>query len=50
LGIRNAIRKAYALEEAPLPKDVESIAARWHPYCSVATWYLWRSLDGQAAL
>ena len=50
LGIRNAIRKAYALEEAPLPKDVESIAARWHPYCSVASWYLWRSLDGQAAL
>jgi DNA-3-methyladenine glycosylase II len=50
LGIRNAIRKAYALEEVPLPKDVESIAARWHPYCSVASWYLWRSLDGQAAL
>ena len=50
LGIRNAIRKAYALEEAPLPKDVESIAVRWHPYCTVASWYLWRSLDGQAAL
>jgi DNA-3-methyladenine glycosylase II len=50
LGIRNAIRKAYALEEAPLPKDVETLAARWHPYCSVASWYLWRSLDGEAAL
>jgi DNA-3-methyladenine glycosylase II len=50
LGIRNAIRKAYALQEVPQPKDVESIAERWHPYCSVACWYLWRSLDGQAAL
>ena len=50
LGIRNAIRKAYGLEEAPLPKDVEAIAVRWHPYCSVASWYLWRSLDGEAAL
>lgn len=50
LGIRNAIRKAYGLEEAPRPKDVEEIAARWHPYCSVASWYLWRSLDNEAAL
>jgi DNA-3-methyladenine glycosylase II len=50
LGIRNAIRKAYALEEMPLPKDVEAIAAKWHPYCTVASWYLWRSLDTEAAL
>jgi DNA-3-methyladenine glycosylase II len=50
LGIRNAIRKAYAMEEAPLPADMEAVAARWHPYCSVATWYLWRSLDTEAAL
>ena len=50
LGIRNAIRKAFAREEAPLPKEVEEVAKRWHPYCSVATWYLWRSLDGEAAV
>ena len=50
LGIRNAIRKAYGLEEPPVPKDVEAIAARWHPYCSVASWYLWRSLENMAAL
>jgi DNA-3-methyladenine glycosylase II len=48
LGIRNAIRKAYALEEMPLPKDVEAMAARWHPYCTVASWYLWRSLESDA--
>ena len=50
LGIRNAIRKAYALEEMPLPKDVEALAAKWHPYCTVASWYLWRSLESEAEL
>jgi DNA-3-methyladenine glycosylase II len=38
------------LEEAPLPKDIEAIAARWRPYCTVASWYLWRSLDTEAAI
>ena len=50
LGIRNAIRKAYGLEKLPGPAEMEEIAARWRPYCSVASWYLWRSLDGPAAL
>ena len=48
LGIRMAIRKAYGLDELPHPKHIEEIAVRWRPYCSVATWYLWRSLEGQA--
>ena len=48
LGIRMAIRKAYALEDLPHPKQIEELAATWHPYCSVASWYLWRSLDGNA--
>jgi DNA-3-methyladenine glycosylase II len=50
LGIRNAIRKAYGLAEMPKPADIEEMAARWRPYCSVASWYLWRSLEGNAAL
>ncbi|HYL72739.1 MAG TPA: DNA-3-methyladenine glycosylase [Bryobacteraceae bacterium] len=50
LGIRSAIRKAYGLEDLPHPKQIEELAASWHPYCSVASWYLWRSLDNQAAL
>ena len=48
LGIRNAIRKAYNLSEMPAPAEMETIAARWRPYCSVASWYLWRSLEGDA--
>src|SRR5580700_493587 len=43
LGIRNAIRKAYGMTELPTPAEMESIAERWHPYCTVASWYLWRS-------
>ena len=50
LGVRTAIRKAYALEELPKPADVEQIAESWRPFCSVAAWYLWRSLDNEAAL
>jgi len=50
LGVRSAIRKAYGLEELPHPKQMEEMAAAWRPYCSVAAWYLWRSLEGPAAL
>jgi DNA-3-methyladenine glycosylase II len=50
LGIRNAIRKAYGLAELPLPAEVETLALKWRPYCSVASWYLWRSLESSAKL
>lgn len=50
LGVRTAIRKAYGLDELPHPKQVEELATSWRPYCSVASWYLWRSLEDQAAL
>jgi DNA-3-methyladenine glycosylase II len=50
LGIRNAIRRAYALPELPTPAEIEIMAASWRPYCSVASWYLWRSLEGDASL
>jgi DNA-3-methyladenine glycosylase II len=50
LGIRAAIRKLYGLSELPKPAEIETLARTWHPYCTVASWYLWRSLDGQAGL
>lgn len=50
LGIQNAIWKAYGLRKRPLPSDVLRIGRPWRPYGSVASWYLWRSLDGEAAL
>jgi DNA-3-methyladenine glycosylase II len=50
LGIQNAIKRAYGLEKRPGPAMVEEFGARWRPWASVASWYLWRSLDGPAAL
>lgn len=50
LGVRNAIAKAYGLETPPKVAEILALSQCWHPYCSVATWYLWRSLDGPAEI
>jgi DNA-3-methyladenine glycosylase II len=50
LGVRNAIQRAYNLAEPPTPKQMEELAKAWRPWCSVASWYLWRSLEGSANL
>ena len=47
LGIQNAIHRAYGLRRRPTPERVRKIGAPWAPYRSVASWYLWRSLDVQ---
>jgi len=51
LGVQTAIQRAYGLKKRPTPKDVLRIGEKWRPYASIASWYLWRSLengDGQA--
>jgi DNA-3-methyladenine glycosylase II len=47
LGIRMGIQKMYGLPVAPTPAEVRDIAAKnaWHPYESVASWYIWQALD-----
>ena len=50
LGVRSAIKKIYGLADLPKPQEIVDLAREWHPYCTVATWYLWRSLDGQAGI
>jgi DNA-3-methyladenine glycosylase II len=50
LGIRAAVRKAYGLAQTPTPSEVEEIGARWRPYRTLASWYLWRSLEPNANL
>jgi DNA-3-methyladenine glycosylase II len=45
LGVRMAIQRAYRKRKLPTPKQMEQIAKSWHPYCSYAAWYLWRSLE-----
>jgi DNA-3-methyladenine glycosylase II len=50
LGVQKAIQRAYRLRQLPPPKKVAAIGARWAPHRTVASWYLWRSLDGPAAI
>jgi DNA-3-methyladenine glycosylase II len=45
LGIVKAVQKAYNLRRTPDVKRLHAIAERWRPYRSVASWYLWASLD-----
>lgn len=45
LGLRNAIEKLYALPEKPSRSELELHADKWRPYRTIASWYLWRSLD-----
>jgi len=49
LGIRSAVRNLYGLDHLPSPTEVTDIAAKngWHPYESIACWYLWYSLDNK---
>ena len=50
LGIQNAIQRAYKKRRKVTPKHVAKMGKAWHPYRSVASWYLWRSLDGPAEI
>jgi len=45
VGLINGISKNYFSGEAVSRSDAREVAAAWSPYCSVATWYIWRSLD-----
>lgn len=49
LGVRSAIKRLYSLPELPSPAEMREIANKnaWHPYESIACWYLWKSLDNE---
>ena len=50
LGVQNGIQKAYRLRKRPTPAQVVRRGAAWAPYRTVASWYMWRVVDGAAAL
>lgn len=52
LGIKNGIQKLYGLDHTPTIDDMHTIALdnHWAPYESVASWYIWHSLDNKPAL
>jgi DNA-3-methyladenine glycosylase II len=45
LGLQRAIRLNYFKGRPATPRSMQRVAAAWAPWRSVATWYLWRSLD-----
>ena len=50
LGIVNAVKNVYGLRKRPTADRIRKLGEAWRPYRSVASWYLWRSLengDGQ---
>lgn len=45
VGLINGISKCYFSGEIVSRSEAREVAVAWAPYCSVATWYIWRSLD-----
>lgn len=45
VGLINGISKNYFSGETVSRSDAREVASAWAPFCSVATWYIWRSLD-----
>lgn len=49
LGIRKAMMLHYGLTMLPAPAEMTQLAVKnhWPPYQSIASWYMWQSLDNQ---
>lgn len=47
LGLRNAMQRLYKLKKHPTPAQAEKISAKWRPYRTLASRYLWASIDNK---
>jgi DNA-3-methyladenine glycosylase II len=45
IGLLKAISKNYKTTYPPPKKKIEELRKLWSPYATVATWYMWRSID-----
>jgi DNA-3-methyladenine glycosylase II len=45
LGIQKSIQRVYSLRKRPNAERINEIAENWHPYCSIASLYLWHAKD-----
>ncbi|MCG3163744.1 MAG: DNA-3-methyladenine glycosylase [Acidobacteria bacterium] len=47
LGIRRAIERLYGFDHTPNAAEIEQLAEErgWRPFCSIASWFLWRSWE-----
>jgi 3-methyladenine DNA glycosylase/8-oxoguanine DNA glycosylase len=45
LGVQKAVQKLLKMRRLPSPERMTAVGRRWAPYRTVASWYLWRSLE-----
>jgi len=45
LGIQKSIQRVYSLRKRPNTERISKIAESWHPYCSIASLYLWHAKE-----
>ena len=45
IGLLKGISRTYATPYPPSQKDLDKFRKKWSPFCTVATWYMWRSVD-----
>lgn len=45
IGIQNAIKQLFEMDEKPTMDELDQFSAAWHPYLSYASLYLWRSIE-----
>ena len=50
LGVRKGLMRVRELGQMPTPKAMDALGEPYRPFRSIAAWYLWRSLEGEAQL
>lgn len=45
LGIQKGMQRVCKLDALPNPAQMEELAEPWRPYRTIASWYLWRTID-----
>lgn len=45
LGVQKAVQKMRRMRKLPTPEKLQKIGEVWAPYRTIASWYLWRSLE-----
>jgi DNA-3-methyladenine glycosylase II len=45
LGVQKGVQKAYRMRKLPTPAQVQRRGAKWAPYRTIGSWYMWRILE-----
>jgi DNA-3-methyladenine glycosylase II len=45
VGLINSFCSNYSIDKKEFLKTIAEYKKIWNPYCTVATWYLWRDID-----